>query len=284
MSQATVTQLFIHPIKGLTPQGCDSPPPKRGQASGSASRHHAVLLAGHGIKGDRAMALMFVDTEGIASPETLPWQSKKYFAVQNDWPGLARLKCTYDPENAELRVSIGQSSSPLLVAATNTSQGRAAISAFFTGYLAGLKPTEKARHPQHSPVQLVGTGTGETRYSDRQSGHISIISQATMDEISRCIGAELDIRRFRPNIVVDGVAPWSEFDWVGKELYLGESRIVVSARIGRCVNIEVNPETGDRDLPLCRLLTEHFGHLQTGVVAEVISGGNIQIGDRLEIV
>ena len=277
MSQATVTQLFIHPIKGLTPQKCDF-------REGSALANRPVLLAGHGIKGDRAMALMFVDTEGIASPETLPWQSKKYFAVQNDWPGLARLKCIYDPENAELRVSIGQSDSPLLVAATNTSQGRAAISAFFTGYLAGLKPTEKARHPQHSPVQLVGTGTGETRYSDRQSGHISIISQATMDEISRCIGAELDIRRFRPNIVVDGVAPWSEFDWVGKELYLGESRIVVSARIGRCVNIEVNPETGDRDLPLCRLLTEHFGHLQTGVVAEVISGGNIQIGDRLEIV
>ncbi len=269
MSHATVTQLFIHPIKGLTPQGCD----------------RALLLPGHGIKGDRAMALMFVDTgEKVASPETLPWHSKKYFAVQNDWPGLARLNCIYHPENAELRVSIGQSASPLLVAATNTSQGRAAISAFFTSYLAGLKPTETARHPQYSPVQLVGTSTGETRYSDRQSGHISIISQATVDEISRYMGAEVDIRRFRPNIVIDGVAPWSEFDWVGKELYLGESRILVSARIGRCVNIEVNPETGDRDLPLCRLLTEQFGHLQTGVVGEVISGGYIQIGDRLEIV
>ncbi len=277
MSQATVTQLFIHPIKGLTPQKCD-------YREGSAFAHRPVLIPGYGIKGDRAFALMFVDTEEIASPETLPWRSKKHFAVQNDWPGLARLKCTYDPENAILRVSIGQSSSPLLVAATNTPQGRAAISAFFTGYLAGLKPTEKARHPQHSPVQLVGTSTGETRYSDRRSGHISIISQATMDEISRCVGAEVDIRRFRPNIVVDGVAPWSEFDWVGKELYLGESRILVSARIGRCVNIEVNPETGDRDLPLCRLLTEQFGHLQTGVVAEVIRGGNIQIGQGLEIV
>jgi uncharacterized protein YcbX len=271
MSQATVTQLFIHPIKGLTPQAGD----------------RALLLPGHGIKGDRAMALMFVDTSDkmpVESPENVPWQSKKYFAVQNDWPGLARLKFIYHPENAELRVSIGQSASPLLVAATNTSQGRAAISAFFTSYLAGLKPTEKARHPQYSPVQLVGTSTGETRYSDRQSGHISIISQATVDEISRYMGAEVDIRRFRPNIVVDGVAPWSEFDWVGKELYLGESRILVSARIGRCVNIEVNPETGDRDLPLCRLLTEQFGHLQTGVVGEVISGGYIQIGDRLEIV
>lgn len=275
MSQATVTQLFIHPIKGLTPQNCAA----------------AVLLPGHGMKGDRAMALMFVDgddkletaSSGAELFWQVPWKPKKYFAVQNDWPGLARLKCIYTPDNAELRVSIDQSASPLLVAATNTPQGRTAISAFFTGYLAGLKPTETARHPHYAPVKLVGINTGETRYSDRQSGHISILSQATVDEISRCIGAAVDIRRFRPNIVIDGVAPWSEFDWVGKELCLGESMMVVSARIGRCVNIEVNPDTGDRDLPLCRLLLEKFGHLQTGVVAEVIRGGNIHIGERLEI-
>ena len=70
---------------------------------------------------------------------------------------------------------------------------------------------------------------------------------------------------------------------MGKSLQVGDSRIVVSARIGRCLNIEVNPETGDRDLPLCRLLPEQFGHLQTGVVAEVLRGGTIQVGDRLEL-
>lgn len=270
MTLATIKQLFIYPIKGLTERECD----------------RAVLKAGHGIEGDRALALMFVDSEPIEQPETVPWKSKKYFAVQNDWPGLAALECNYDPESAELTVR-GQGEEgvapTLLVAKTNTAVGRAEINSFFTGYLAALKPTETARHPQHSPVQLVGTGNGNTRYSDRELGHISIISQATLDEISGSIGSEVDIRRFRPNIVLDGVRAWGEFDWVGQELQLGSGRIAVSARIGRCVNIEVNPATGDRDLPLCRSLPKHFGHLQTGVVAEVRSGGIVQVGDRLNL-
>jgi uncharacterized protein YcbX len=268
MTLATIKQLFIHPVKGLSPQDC----------------HQAVLEAGHGIQGDRAFALMFVhEGQTIEAAETVPWQSKKYFAVQNDWPSLAALKCDYDPDTAELTVGRrGEERIPLLVAKTNTTQGRAKISAFFTEYLRTLEPTEAARHPQHSPLQLVGSSRGETRYSDRESGHISLISQGTLNEISRRIGTEIDIRRFRPNIVLDGVPAWGEFDWVGKELQLGESRILVSAPIGRCVNIEVNPETGDRDLPLCRVLPEQFGHLQTGVVAKVLSGGTIQVGDRLQ--
>lgn len=267
MTLATVKQLFIHPIKGLTSQEC----------------HSVVLKPGHGIKGDRALALMFVDHGEIEEPQTVPWKSKKYFAVQNDWPGLAQLKCAYDPDKAELRVGTPQTDLPLLVAKTNNAKGRAEISSFFTRYLAALEPTEAAKHPKHSPVQLVGTGSGDTRYSDRSSGHISLISQATLDQISSSIGSEVDPRRFRPNIILDGLPAWGEFHWLGKELQVGDSRIVVSARIGRCLNIEVNPETGDRDLPLCRLLPEQFGHLQTGVVAEVSGGGMIQVGDRLEL-
>lgn len=275
MTLATIKQLFIHPVKGLSPQAGD----------------RAVLKAGHGIQGDRAFALMFVEEgQTIEAAETLPWQSKKYFAVQNDWPGLAALKCDYDPDQAELTVRRPKpSASKLLVAKTNTTQGRAEISAFFTNYLRTLEPTEAARHPQHSPLQLVGSSGGggfgdqtPTRYSDRESGHISLISQGTLNDISRRIGTEIDIRRFRPNIVLDGVPAWGEFDWVGKELQLGESRILVSAPIGRCANIDVNPVSGDRDLPLCSLLPEHFGHLQTGVVAKVLSGGTIQVGDRLQ--
>ena len=271
MTLATVQQLFIHPIKGLTPQEC----------------HAAFLKVGHGMKGDRAFALMFIEEgQTLESAETVPWKSKKYFAVQNDWPGLARLECSYDPETAELTVcrrNNSQITPTLLVAKTNTTTGRAEIRSFFTGYLAGLQPTDAARHPSHGPLELVGSEHGETRYSDRESGHISLISQATLDDISSSLGTKVDIRRFRPNIVLDGVPAWGEFDWVGKELQLGDSRIAISAPIGRCVNIEVKPISGDRDLPLCRLLPEHFGHLQTGVVAKVLDGGTIQIGDRLQI-
>ena len=57
--------------------------------------------------------------------------------------------------------------------------------------------------------------------------------------------------------------------------------VTVAARIGRCLNIEVNPETGDRDLALFSLLREKFGHAQAGVLATVESDGVVAVNDCL---
>jgi MOSC domain-containing protein YiiM len=55
----------------------------------------------------------------------------------------------------------------------------------------------------------------------------------------------------------------------------------VTARIHRCLNIDVNPDTGERDIRLLSLLQEQFQHTQTGVLAQVISSGSVAIGDEL---
>lgn len=266
MTIATVKQLFTHPIKGLTPKECD----------------RVSLAKGHGIKGDRAFALIFVEPGNSPPPDILPWMSKKHFAVQNDWPGLAALECDYNPQTQLLTVR--DRGRELLNAETNSSAGRDRISAFFTEYLVNLEPTESARHPQKVPLRLVGDGSGETRYPDREPVHISLLSQATLDALSEAAGHTVEVRRFRPNILLEGLDAWEEFSLVGKEFELGSAKIAVTARIGRCLNIEVNPETGDRDLALFTLLREKFGHAQTGVLATVESGGLVGIGDRLQII
>lgn len=262
MTIATVQQLFTHPIKGLTPCECD----------------RTFLTEGHGIKGDRAFALMFEEGEEVEAGE-VPWQSKKHFAVQNDWPLLAALECRYEAETAVLTVK--RQGVMLLEAETQTATGRSRIGAFFSDYLATLTPTPEARHPQRSPLRLVGNSNGSTRYPDREPVHISLLSQATLDRLSEVAGEWVDVRRFRPNVVLAGVSAWEEFNWIGKELELGTARIAVKARIGRCVNIEVNPDTGDRDLRLLSVLQEHFGHAQTGVLAKIIRSGSVAIGDAL---
>ncbi len=150
-------------------------------------------------------------------------------------------------------------------------------------YLAGLTPTESARHPHPSSVKLVGDPTGNTRYPDRHPVHISLVSQATLEAIAAAVGDRIDVRRFRPNILLDGVSPWEEFEWVGREISIGTAKLTISAPIGRCLNIEVNPETGERDLPLFSLLQEHFGHGKTGVVAKVNIGGAVEVGDGLAV-
>ncbi|GAB1542924.1 MOSC domain-containing protein [Scytonema sp. NUACC21] len=257
-----VEQLFIHPFKGLSPQKCD----------------RVDLLSGHGIPGDRAFALMFDENGQYANTVAVPWMKKQHFAMQNDWSGLAALDCCYEATTGILTVK--RKGVELLVADTHSHTGRDRIATFFTGYLAGIYPTQTARHRNRAPLQLVGEFS-KTRYPDRESVHISLVSKATIEDLSELVGCTVDVRRFRPNIVLEGVPAWGEFDWVGQEVQLGTARIAVTARINRCLNIEVNPETGERDIALLTLLQKHFQHTQTGVLAQVITSGNVAIGDVL---
>lgn len=259
-----INTIFVHPVKGLTAQVCD----------------RVQLVENFGILGDRAFALMFTDM-GDAQPLT-PWLSKKHFAVQNDWGQLASLNCAYDTTSQTLEIT---KNGELLAAANlGTETGRDRISAFFSEYLHSLTPSTSARHPQYSPVRLVGTTTGDTRYQDRDQGQISIISQATLDDIAEKVGVNyIDPRRFRANFIVDNIPAWSEFNWVGNRLKLGSALVEVTAPIGRCLNIDVNPDTGDRDISLLSQLSAKFGHAQTGVIAKVITGAVVTTGETLAI-
>ncbi|MDJ0733051.1 MAG: MOSC domain-containing protein [Nostocaceae cyanobacterium] len=261
MDEISVQQLFKYPFKGLSAQKCD----------------RVDLQVNRGIPGDRAFALMYKQGEIDTDSQSIPWLKKEHFAMQNDWSGLAGLDCNYDADTGTLRVQ--RQDVELLVADTKTTRGRDLISAFFTGYLAGIDPSPSAKRKRTALI-LVGDGE-QTRYPDREAVHISLVSQATINHLSQITGQNIDVRRFRPNIVIKGVEPWSEFDWVGQEMQLGTARIEITAPIGRCLNIDVNPETGKRDINLLSVLKKQFQHTQTGVVAKVISDGRVVIGDSI---
>ena len=259
-----VKQLFTYPVKGLTPQA-----------------HNQVFLqAGHGIPGDRAFALMYTEILDNFHP-LVSWKKKQNFAMQADWPGLAALECYYDCDTDVLTVK--RQGVELLVAQTNTPAGRNAIGTFFTGYLAAIYPSQAARHPERAPLQIVGDRTAHTRYPDRNSVHLSLISQATLDELSILAGKLIDVRRFRPNVLIEGVAAWAEFGWVGQEIQIGTAQLKITAPINRCLNIDVNPDTGERDISLLSLLQQHFQHKQTGVLANVITDGHVAVTDDLTL-
>ncbi|PPS43937.1 MOSC domain-containing protein [Chroococcidiopsis sp. TS-821] len=248
-----ITELFVHPVKGLTPQAATQ----------------VKLQAGHGVIGDRAFALVY-DTSR-SSDDVVPWMHKRHFAMQCDFPALAALDCHYDFQTTLL--TIKHKERELLAAKTNDSQERNLISSFFTGYLAT---------DVKSPLRLVGENDGKTRYPDRNTVHISLINQATLDQLSNIVGERVDVRRFRPNIVFAGIPAWTEFDWIGQHFQVGSAQIEITAPINRCLNINVNPQTGKQDLPLLSLLKQHFEHQQIGVLAKVIASGTVAIGDRLQ--
>jgi uncharacterized protein len=80
-------------------------------------------------------------------------------------------------------------------------------------------------------------------------------------------------------VYFEGWAPFSELERIGEEFQMGAVRLRLLRRTRRCAATEVNPVTARRDLPVPRLLLQHYGHADMGVYAEVLSGGQIAPGD-----
>ena len=51
----------------------------------------------------------------------------------------------------------------------------------------------------------------------------------------------------------------------------------------RCPATEVNPETGERDAHPVEELRSLYGHVELGVHAEVVEGGQFSVGDAIEL-
>ena len=110
---------------------------------------------------------------------------------------------------------------------------------------------------------------------------MSLINLASIGALEQSIRAPVAPLRFRANVYFEGAPAWSEHDWVGSEITLGAARLRVIAPITRCAATQVNPVTAQRDLDIVAALERAFGHINMGVYAEVVAGGEISLGDRL---
>jgi uncharacterized protein YcbX len=115
--------------------------------------------------------------------------------------------------------------------------------------------------------------------TDTDFPSISVKSLASLRALSQRMGIPLTPRRFRGNIWLDGLAPWEEFDWVGREIAVGGARLRVVERVIRCNLTKTNPETGIRDADTLGALSAHYGHKDFGVYCQVIDGGVVAEGD-----
>lgn len=105
--------------------------------------------------------------------------------------------------------------------------------------------------------------------------HDSSVSRVSL--VSRDTLGDWDVRRFRPNLVVDGSG---EDEFVGRELTIGSCRLSVAKQIDRCV-IVTRPQPGlDRDLDVLRTINaDRATFLSVGAL--VAQPGAIAVGDEV---
>lgn len=112
---------------------------------------------------------------------------------------------------------------------------------------------------------------------------LSIIAAATAVALEDVLGRPVDVRRFRPNVIVrsvDGVA-FGDDAWVGSVLTFGGPggpAVAVTQRDPRCAMINIDPDTGEIDPAFMKAMVRVHAN-DAGVYASVIRPGAIAVGD-----
>jgi uncharacterized protein YcbX len=115
---------------------------------------------------------------------------------------------------------------------------------------------------------------------------ISVIAAETMLEIGRLAGRSLDMRRFRPNVVVRLLrpVPFQEDEWVGRVLSFGEGddapAITVTMRDGRCSMVNIDPDSAGLAPEVMKAVVR-ANQNNAGIYGAVTRTGRLAVGQTI---
>jgi uncharacterized protein len=122
---------------------------------------------------------------------------------------------------------------------------------------------------------------------------LSLISRQTLESLSALAGAPLSALRFRPNLVIDAAVEeareldaFPEDHWVGATLHVGDPArglvMRVDERDPRCVMVNVDPATGERNPAVLRAIASQR-QACLGVYGTTVQPGRISVGDLVTL-
>lgn len=250
-TEPRVAGLYRYPVKGLSPE----------------LLQRMALNIGCTVPFDRAYAIE--NGPGRFDPEHPAHLPKINFLMLMRDERLATLRTTFDDESETL--TIFRAGKQVARGDLRTPIGRKMIEQFLAAYM-----QEELRG---APRIVFAKGHS---FSDVAAKCLHIVNVASLRELERVVGRPVNALRFRPNVVIDGVAPWSEFEWKGRPLKLGGVSFEFIKRTERCAATNVDPENGKRDMAIPAALMRTYGHTDFGVYARVASVGTITVGDTVE--
>jgi hypothetical protein len=132
-----------------------------------------------------------------------------------------------------------------------------------------------------APVQMM-----QLRHGIFDEASISVIASETVSEIGRLAGRSLDVRRFRPNVLVRLLqpVPFQEDEWLGGVLSFGEGNdapaIAVTMRDERCSMVNLDPDSASPAPEVMKAVVRT--HQNTaGIYGAVTRIGQLAVGQTI---
>ena len=109
---------------------------------------------------------------------------------------------------------------------------------------------------------------------------VSLVSRQGLAALSRRVGAAVDVRRFRANLVLDapGADEFPEDGWVGRLLRIGTAVLRVDQADERCALVNVDPDTLGRNSAVLRTIVQQRA-MCFGVYGSTVTPGVLRPGD-----
>ena len=247
-----VAAIWRHPIK----------------AHGREPLAHVLLSEGRCIPWDRRWAVAHEMAK--FDPENPRWVACGNFSRGAKAPQLQAISARCD-----LGKGLVTLSHPKLKDLT-INPDDAADAGNFIQWVMPISPANRAL-----PAQIVRAP--KRGMTDTDFPSISLINKASHAQVCDRIGRELSLDRWRANLVLDGLEPWVERDWIGKRIRVGLAELEVRENIGRCMATAASTKTGARDADTLGALKDGWGHQDFGVYAVVVKTGDLRQGDTIEV-
>ena len=215
----------------------------------------SAAIGEHGIAGDRSHALIDVET-GVALTGRLD-PSLLFATGMLSEDGRASLRLpdgTVTADDVVISAWIGR---PVHLA----------------GAVAAPSTYEIRVDAEDESSEIVSWKGPSGVYHDSARTRVSIVATGDL--------RDWDVRRFRPNVVVDGD---TVDHLVGQSVRLGNAVLDIVKQIDRCVMI-TRPQPGgiERELDVLRTVRDERAML-LGVGGLVSTTGTVSVGDRLEVI
>jgi uncharacterized protein YcbX len=227
--------------------------PVKGMAGEDLSEAYVSFA---GILGDRVYAFTSPD-----APADFPWMTARI------WRGMLLLKPRFlDAPPAQERVDPSRYRAEVL---TPEGERFGVDEPRFLEYLQKKFGRELTFHFSERSMQ-------DTR-------PVSIFGVKTIESLSKETGMELDVRRFRSNLLVDWLdeRPFFEETLLNRRVRIGNSlELMMVKKDQRCVVITLNPDTGEPSPQVFEAVTKNHGSC-AGMYAAVLREGVIRPGDAV---